>query len=156
MKIVKMEPYVSAAGYGNESLELRATVEGDRKDLNFRFEERQGLYRAQLGDFVKFYYYTKPGNGYGGMSVDITMIDGSKRTLKGPWSSRAGCVNRVFYDRDHVYECVTQDNLCIAVTVDVVNRFGFTLDVVEDSKSDLHYALPHVPSWKKHGDPDSH
>lgn len=61
-----------------------------------RYEERDCLYLAQDGVLVDFYFYSRPGDGYGGRHFELTMIDGSKRTLKGPWSSNSQAVGEKF------------------------------------------------------------
>ncbi len=54
----------------------------------YRYEQRGASYFAQHESGVcSFFYYAAPSkDGYGGSSFDLTMIDGSKRTLVGPWS----------------------------------------------------------------------
>jgi hypothetical protein len=61
---------------------------------DFRFEQRGVLYYAELNGFVNYFAYESPGRGYGGRHFHITMKDGEERTLIGPWSSRAGCMNQ--------------------------------------------------------------
>lgn len=64
---------------------------------DMRFRERSGLYYAELEGFVNFMYYGGNGEntgGYGGRHFDLKMTNGMTETLRGPWSSRAGCVNR--------------------------------------------------------------
>jgi hypothetical protein len=62
---------------------------------NYIYEEKQGLYYAETDGFASFFSYTAPGEGFAGRHFDITMKDGSKKTLIGPWSSRAGCLNKI-------------------------------------------------------------
>ena len=66
----------------------------DIKDL--RYKSKNGIYYAELDDYVSFYYYKKPDQGYGGRTFNITMTDGNKKALKGPWSSNSTAVNRYF------------------------------------------------------------
>jgi hypothetical protein len=58
------------------------------------YEERNKIFYAERFGYVSFFYYSTPGDGYGGREFPITMKDGTSRILKGPWSSRASCVNR--------------------------------------------------------------
>lgn len=56
-----------------------------------------GLYFAESGGYCRFFsHYGNPnvnGGGYGGATFNITMIDGTRKTLHGPWSSNAGEMN---------------------------------------------------------------
>jgi len=58
------------------------------------WEREDHLYFAegQWGD-VHFFFYDKPGRGFGGQIFTVTMKDGSKVQLKGPFSSRNGVMN---------------------------------------------------------------
>jgi hypothetical protein len=67
-------------------------------DEAFKYEEQNGQYIAVAGDQVRMFAYSKPGEGYGGRKFVISMLDGSSRTLIGPWSSGAYASNSVFKD----------------------------------------------------------
>lgn len=71
------------------------------------WEHRNGLYRAESGMFVNFKAYSGPSDGYGGASMPIILADGEKLVMKGPWSSRAGCANQLFPERDRCVEFST-------------------------------------------------
>ena len=60
-----------------------------------RYQEKNGIYYAELEGFVSFFSYSGPDKGFGGRKFPITMMDGSKKELIGPWSSRAGAVNSI-------------------------------------------------------------
>lgn len=62
---------------------------------NLRYQERNGIFYSELEGYVSFFYYRSAGEGYGGRKFLITMTDGTKKELIGPWSSRAGAVNSV-------------------------------------------------------------
>lgn len=62
---------------------------------DFRYEEKNGLYVAEKDGMFSFYYYQRPGQGFGGWTFNIKMKDGSEKQLVGPWSSRSGCVNQL-------------------------------------------------------------
>jgi hypothetical protein len=66
----------------------------DRSEL--RFEHEDGLWVAIDNGYVEYFAWSGDGNdgGYSGRSFEITTVDGEQVTLKGPWSSRAGCVNK--------------------------------------------------------------
>ncbi len=59
----------------------------------YRFTKNGNLYFAENDGFVEFFYYDKPGHGYGGKEFVINMLDGSQEILKGPWSSRGSVMN---------------------------------------------------------------
>jgi hypothetical protein len=82
-------------GFSNEP-DLRILIDKEPNYKNFRYNENNGHYFAELDGFCDFFYYTKPGEGFGGREFELTMHDGSIRVLKGPWSSRAGVMNRKF------------------------------------------------------------
>ena len=110
-------------------------VELDKREpLPFRFEEREGLYRAQHEEFVKFYAWKGPGNegGFGGSVFLITMQDGTKRKLLGPWSSRAGACNSFFPDRDPVVDCIGTDRTSVVCTVAALEKFGIKFKRVDN------------------------
>lgn len=54
-----------------------------------------GYYFAELGGYCRFFSYHGHGNngGFGGDKFEITMRDGTKRTLHGPWSSNSATMN---------------------------------------------------------------
>jgi len=80
---------------GNDPrLEVLVDETPDRSDL--RFEHEDGLWVAIDNGYVEFFSWSGDGNdgGYSGRSFEITTVDGEQVTLKGPWSSRSGCVNK--------------------------------------------------------------
>lgn len=88
------------------------------------FEQKDDLYFAEKDGYVKFFAYSKPGNGYGGHVYNITMKDGSERALVGPWSSRAGCMNAAGFTPS--VDVVATDHrgyrLAIAITLELANE----------------------------------
>lgn len=123
----------------NQRRDIIVTVEHDTEPADLRYEERAGMFRADNGDAVRYFYWTRPGDGFGGSIFHITMKDGTLRALKGPWSSRAGCVNRVFHDLPHVVDCVTTDRMGCAIKLDVLKALGLEFTMAEDGRSDLRY-----------------
>ena len=75
-------------------LEVLVDEMPDRSDL--RFEHEDGLWVAIDDGYVEYFAWSGDGNdgGYSGRSFDIVTVDGEQVTLRGPWSSRAGCVNK--------------------------------------------------------------
>lgn len=61
-----------------------------------RFEHEDGIWCGIKDGYASYYAYSGNGNdgGYSGRCYNITMRDGTEVTLKGPWSSRAGCANQ--------------------------------------------------------------
>lgn len=79
-----------------------------------------GIHVARKGDFV-FYFYTdgNPTDGFAGRVFEGTFKDGSTFKYKGAWSSRAGCVNRVY--RDQIVDVVV-GHIATAVTLEFLDR----------------------------------
>lgn len=65
----------------------------DRSEL--RFEHEDSIWCAIQDGYVSYFAWSGNGNdgGYTGDRFEITTVDGESVTLRGPWSSRAGCVN---------------------------------------------------------------
>lgn len=61
-----------------------------------RFEHEDRIWLGTKSGFASYFAWSGDGNdgGYSGRSFEITTVDGEQVTLKGPWSSRAGCVNQ--------------------------------------------------------------
>lgn len=80
---------------GNDPrLELLVDETPDRSEL--RFEHEDGLWVATDNGYVEYFAWSGDGNdgGYSGRCFEITTAEDESVTLKGPWSSRAGCVNK--------------------------------------------------------------
>lgn len=115
-------------GYSNPA-KLHLLVDKIPERSEMVYEQKGSLYFAEKDGLCKFYAYTAPGNGYGGNEFTINMKDGTTKVLKGPWSSRSGCMNRFFThsvevtitdDKDHwdLYEKTGMTS--VAVTIDVI------------------------------------
>lgn len=89
--------------------------------------------------YVSFFAYDGPGNGYGGHHFEITMMDGTEKTLIGPWSSRAGVMNAAGFQP--------------SVDVTYINKHGSRMagHILVDTLRDLGLHL--VPT-QKFGDDD--
>lgn len=93
MKILKAKVQWNK-GFAN-SPEFMALVDAYPSAEDFKYVAGPcGIYYAELDGAVDFFYYSSPGEGYGGRHFKLNMVDGSIKTLKGPWSSRAGAMNR--------------------------------------------------------------
>jgi hypothetical protein len=66
----------------------------ERSEL--RFEHEDGIWCGIRNGYVEYFAWNGPENegGYSGRCFEITTVDGESVTLQGPWSSRAGCVNK--------------------------------------------------------------
>lgn len=80
---------------GNDPrLEVLVDEIPDRSEL--RFEHEDGLWCGISDGYVSYFAWSGDGNdgGFSGRCFEITTTDGEQVTLRGPWSSRAGCVNQ--------------------------------------------------------------
>ena len=56
--------------------------------------EDHGFYFSEQDGYVRFYYYHGPDRGFGGATLNLTLVDGSEVELIGPWSSRPACLTK--------------------------------------------------------------
>lgn len=77
-------------------LELHVDEIPDRREMRFEHNAERGLWYGEHGGFVMFYSWKGPKNegGFGGQHYRITTVEGEDVILKGPWSSRAGVMNK--------------------------------------------------------------
>lgn len=87
-KVNWMEEYANMPG-------LKILVDRIPMLDEFLFERKGSTYYAELDGHVRFFAWSKPGEGFGGRTFNLHMKGGEVKALKGPWSSRAGAVNRV-------------------------------------------------------------
>jgi hypothetical protein len=92
MKILDMKVHWYENFDNEPELMLLVDKLPDHDDL--RYEKKGPLYFAEKDGYVSFFAYSQPGDGYGGRVFPIVLTDGTKMDLKGPWSSRAGAMNR--------------------------------------------------------------
>lgn len=92
MKILsaKVEWHEQFINYPNLVLEVDALPDLD----TMVYTERNGIYYAERQGYATYLYYVQPGEGYGGRKFTLKMKGGTTKTLVGPWSSRAACVNQ--------------------------------------------------------------
>jgi hypothetical protein len=66
----------------------------DRSEL--RFEQEENIWCAIKDGYASYFSWSGDGNdgGYSGRNFEIETVDGEQVTLKGPWSGRAGVVNK--------------------------------------------------------------
>jgi hypothetical protein len=79
---------------------------------DLRFDARKDFCYLAVdeGGYANFWYWKPYSNnfGMGGREFDITLRDGSKLTLRGPWSSNSQSMNERF--ATHVMEAEVTDN----------------------------------------------
>ena len=68
---------------------IRMLVDKVPDHREMAYEMREGLYFAESGGYVSYLYWVRPDMGYGGRTFELTMKDGTKKYLKGPWSSNS-------------------------------------------------------------------
>lgn len=96
MKILKAEVEWHF-GYGNTpGFKVLVDQIPDLDDLRYRCVDGKSYY-AELDGYVSFFAYEGPGEGFGGRVFPITMEDGTKKDLVGPWSSNSMWMNQVGY-----------------------------------------------------------
>lgn len=85
--------------FGNDPvLEIEVDEIPAVEAMRFETNDERSLWFAELDGYVRYYAWTGPKNegGFGGREYPITTVEGEEVVLRGPWSSRAGVVNRVF------------------------------------------------------------
>jgi hypothetical protein len=96
----EMEGYTN-----NPRLEVAVDSMPERDDARFRGYPigNKYLYVGESGGRVWFYSWSGDGNdgGFSGRCYEVNMEDGTTEVLKGPYSSRAGIVNK-YTDTDCV------------------------------------------------------
>lgn len=107
-------------GWGNSP---RLIVTFDAEAPGVYREVGDGLLLSVVGERADWFAYSGPGTGYGGRSFPITMADGSKRVLIGPWSGSSGDVNIRVPEAEHVVEAVDDESYATAITVAGVARY---------------------------------
>ncbi len=136
---------ISKAFYNRRQEKIEVELEGGMRKYkneldNSLFEERNSVYYTDLGDVVKFYYYDKPGTGYGGKVFCLKMKNGTNRELIGPWSSSPGYVNSVFSDYPHLIQVIESTSLnYINVKVDRLKELGLNVILIKNEKDNIVY-----------------
>lgn len=74
---------------------LKILVDRIPENEELRYRCHDWCWYAELDGYVSFFSYVGPSDGFYGRGFELTMIDGSKKVLVGPWSSRAGAVNQL-------------------------------------------------------------
>ena len=101
-------------------LEILVDEIPERSEMRFEHDSERGLWYGEKEGYVRFYSWSGPENegGFGGHNYTIQTVDGEEVTLRGPWSSRSGVMNKVGFG-----PCVG-----VRITTDqAVNENGRTL-----------------------------
>jgi hypothetical protein len=77
---------------------------------DMRWRERDGHYVAELDGIVRHLHASADGGGYYGATFDLTMEDGSRRTLIGPYTSGSWFLNDAFPELGGVVEATATDS----------------------------------------------
>jgi len=77
---------------------------------SFYYKEFENLYFSEYKGFVQYFSYDKPGNGFGGATFNIKMVDGSSKQLVGPWSSRSSVMNSEYTPFMRSTECSVRES----------------------------------------------
>lgn len=140
-------------GKGNKpKLILEVDALPRRDELRYEGSVEEGLWYAEHEDgYVDFFAWDGgQQNGYAGRHFDITTIDGEQITLKGPWSSRAGVMNKHGYGPclDNWYEVEGHARTSGAVTLETaeeaVDQYLDDVELVEETRfsSEEPYWIP--------------
>lgn len=79
-------------GYAN-SPRFDVLVDKYPRRNELAYVNKDWAYWAEKDGFVDYFSYSGPSSGFGGCEFELNMVDGSTKTLKGPWSSRASALN---------------------------------------------------------------
>jgi hypothetical protein len=71
------------------------------------YEQKSNSYFAEKDGYVSFFYYSSPGEGFGGHKFTINTKDGLK-DLHGPWSSNSVAMENAGFPKT-VNVCLTDD-----------------------------------------------
>ena len=96
--------------------EPRLHISVDKKpsidDILFKEHTEEGAeyYWGEKDGFVMFFICTDNKNGFGGAHIKINLVDGTQRTLKGPWSSNPTAMANVGFPYCMEVTVETPDN----------------------------------------------
>ena len=142
-------------GYANTPEFEVLTDKIPNKDT-LRFEQKGRLWFAESGGYCSFYSHSGADINEGGFyrdPVKINLKDGSNKVLKGPWSSRAGVMNREgfgpcldlavtddpgAFERGHTF---TAGSIALDLIIDAMRKFlpdVHLLKVVDETDVDYY------------------
>jgi hypothetical protein len=111
-----------------------------------RYKVKEDHYLATLDDYADFFAWTPGSNngGYGGRSWPVTLLTGEEVTVRGPWSSRSGLINKIF-DSTPVVEAHYKSTSCAITIAGLLRWFkenpgcGFGLAKVQMFGDEIYY-----------------
>ena len=98
---------------------------------NMKYEQRGSMYFAQdeRTGRVSYFFYEKPGRGFGGYTYNLPMKDGTTSILHGPWSSNSHAMNRAGFEPSKEVNIRGRYNMADAMTVKEINLILKPLDM---------------------------
>lgn len=91
---------------------------------NFIYEQRGPMYFAEdkTTGRVSYFFYDKPGRGFGGAQYKLNMIDGTTTTLYGPWSSNSHAMNTYGFEPSKEVNIRGRYNMADAMSLKAINK----------------------------------
>jgi hypothetical protein len=99
----------AAAPHVRDPEELLLLVDHIPTWEEMRWRERDGSYVAEQDGCVRYLHAGGDGRGFYGAGFELTMEDGTRRTLIGPYSGAADFVNEAFPELGGVVEAAATD-----------------------------------------------
>ena len=98
---------------------------------NMQYEQRGSMYFAQdeRTGRVSYFFYEKPGDGFGGCTYNLPMKDGTTAILHGPWSSNSHAMNRAGFEPSKEVTIRGRYNMADAMTVETINQLLIPLEM---------------------------
>ena len=163
MQVIDAKIYLYMPNYANNN-ELMLLVNRIPKRSEMRFLYKNYHYYAVKDYYAMYFSWSGKGNdgGFYGRTFDITMFDGRKVKLLGPWSSRCSLVNEYF--ETHCIEVAITDRhdtfynngtfYAGAITVDLARAIlekqypEFTIVKEIDRLGEIKYKIVHKEDLK--------
>jgi hypothetical protein len=156
MKLIKAEVEWHDGFANRPTLEITVDKIPDKE--HFRFQNKGRLYFAEHDGYVRFFAGSTTENegGFGSRKFPITLHNGNKVTLLGPWSSRASYMNQHFEPHCvdvYIYETESEFTSGIggAVTLEVAEKAaemaGYELEREVSRNGDINYE---IKDWEQH------
>lgn len=125
-----------------------------------RYEKANGIYYAENEDgYVFFLAYKSPGKGFCGRRFELTMKDGRKEVLEGPWSSRAGaamlagfgpCLDVVYYEVEGEYKNLGYSGHCtLSLAKLAISTTDYYLVKFDDNGEEIYVPSLHPEYLRK-------
>ena len=96
----------------------------------FIYEQKDWAYFAEdkATGRVRYFHYTQPGDGFGGYTYRLPMVDGSTATLIGPWSSNSQAMNTLGMKPSKEVTIQGRHNMADAMTIEAINKLLLPLE----------------------------